>query len=287
MTSSTARSERLPVRGWRDIRFELGNATLSRSPRVAVLAQWSTRPRMTKSFCTLVHELQSFGYRVVVCSASADAGSLEWDDSVDETRLIVLRRRNLGYDFGSWRAALALLPELVMADKVLLANDSMAGPFASLGGLLADFDRTTADVWSLTDSSQLDHHLQSYFLGFDGGVLRERPVRAFFAGVRHETNKRRIIIRNEIGLSQLLRQEGFALESAFPHQRFVKRGQNPVILGWRRLLEAGFPFLKREILRDASVAPDGSSARVVIRSLFGIDVNAWVDDVSSEETASG
>ena len=35
----------------------------------------------------------------------------------------------------------------------------------------------------------------------------------------------------------------------------VAPGENPVIKGWWKLLERGFPFVKREIVRDPSVAP--------------------------------
>jgi hypothetical protein len=54
-----------------------------------------------------------------------------------------------------------------------------------------------------------------------------------------------------------------------------------VIAAWKTLLERGFPFIKREILRDPSVAPDGWTAPAVIESLLGIDVEEWVDDRSA------
>ena len=51
-----------------------------------------------------------------------------------------------------------------------------------------------------------------------------------------------------------------------------------MIVGWKRLLELGFPFLKREIVRDPAVAPDGDSAREVVNRLLGVDLEDWVDD---------
>jgi hypothetical protein len=52
-----------------------------------------------------------------------------------------------------------------------------------------------------------------------------------------------------------------------------------VIIGWRRLLELGFPFLKREILRDPAVAPDGEEAPAVVAEVFGVDVADWTREV--------
>jgi lipopolysaccharide biosynthesis protein len=233
-----------------------------------------------------VRELQSFGYRVIVSSACEARDELAWDAAtvaVDE--LVVIRKPNVGYDFGSWSVALAIMPEIAGAERVIFANDSMSGPFIPLRLLLEHFDSTSADVWGLTDSNQFEPHLQSYFLGFAGGVLADRPLTKFWASIGEESEKLQIIFRNELGLSRLLREEGYVQVPAFAHEAVVEAGQNPVIVGWRRLLEQGFPFLKREILRDPSVAPAGETAPAVVKHLLGIDINDWVDDDANREGA--
>ena len=48
------------------------------------------------------------------------------------------------------------------ARLLLLANDSVAGPFAPLGPLLARVDFAMADIWGATDSRERGYHLQSY-----------------------------------------------------------------------------------------------------------------------------
>jgi lipopolysaccharide biosynthesis protein len=236
---------------------------------------------MSRSLCTLVSELQSHGYRVVVSSACEASGSLEWDDTVDVDQLTVLRKPNVGYDFGSWSVALELIPELSSAERTLLVNDSMVGPFTSLGPLLTKFDSTAADVWALTDTQQFGHHLQSYFLGFCAGTLTDRPLAAFWANIRHHGDKMRIILDYEVGLGRLLREEGYSKESAFSHELLVRPGQNPVIVAWKDLLERGFPFVKREIVRSPEVAPAGTTMPDVVKHLYGVDIEDWVADARS------
>lgn len=265
------------VRG--HVKVEYGSPDDVGGPKVALLAHWSARPRATRSVNALVRELQAGGYQVVVTSGCESPRPLDLGPGVDPARLVILRKPNAGYDFGSWSVALEMVPGAAGAARTLLLNDSMAGPFTSLTPLLEDFDRTPADVWAMTDTQQFGSHLQSYCLGFRDGILADRPLQRFWSRIRHETDKDRIIHDNELGLSRLLRAEGYVLLPAYPHEKVVPSGQNPVIKGWRQLLDLGFPFLKREILRDPAVAPAGRSARAVLHRRFGIDVADWVDDV--------
>jgi lipopolysaccharide biosynthesis protein len=259
-------------------RFELGDPAQIDGPRVAVLAHWSARPVVTRSVRTLVHELQAYGYQVVVSSACEAVEPLVWGDEVALDGLVVIRRPNVGYDFGSWSMALDLVPGTIPTERTILVNDSMAGPFTTLRPLLESLDATPADVWGLTDTQQFGSHLQSYFVAYCDGVLAERPLARFWADVRHEPDKDSVIIRNELGLSRLLQVEGFVHLPEFSHERIVPAGQNPVIRGWKRLLELGFPFVKREILRDPTVAPGGRSVPAVLRRQLGVEVAEWVDE---------
>ncbi len=64
------------------------------------------------------------GYLVVVVSTAEVPEPLDWSSDRPE-RLTVLRRPNLGYDFGSWATAIDRYPQVVEADRVLLLNDSL------------------------------------------------------------------------------------------------------------------------------------------------------------------
>jgi hypothetical protein len=87
-----------------------------------------------------------------------------------------------------------------------------------------------------------------------------------------------VIFDYELGLSHLLRARGLSIGTAFDRALVVPPGDNPVIRGWRPLLEQGFPFVKRELLRDPSVASDASTIPAYLRARFDVDVAAWVDD---------
>lgn len=188
-----------------------------------------------------------------------------------------MRKPNVGYDFGSWAVGLAMFPRLRDAGTVVLANDSLVGPFASIDGMLDRLHATTADVWGLTETLQFARHLQSYFVAYRGGVLADAPLDWFWRGVRHHADKQTIIHRNEIGLGRLLESEGYALDAMFGAGQVVPASDNPTIAGWRTLLERGMPFVKREIVRSPGLAPGGHEIPAELRHRYAVDVTEWLD----------
>lgn len=247
----------------------------SDASKAAIVASFTKGSRLPRSLNTMLLDLSDHGYHCLLVSASPSRRPLELDPRLED-RVTVLRKPNVGYDFGSWAVGLDWEPRLAGLACVVLTNDSLAGPFCSLGPLLEQFENTGADAFALTDNSQFGRHLQSFFLGFRGGVLREPPLARFWHEIRHESDKQKIILENEIGLSRLLRREGFSVEVAFPYTMVVNEWENPTIKGWERLLDLGFPFVKREIVRRPELAPGGERIPLVLRRRFGIEVEEWI-----------
>ena len=268
-------------------------AGCSSPARVAVIAHWAPDSTVSRSVAELTRVLSANEYWVVVVSTAEGAGPLEWPEP-QPPGVTILRRPNAGYDFGSWATALDRYPVVAGADQVLLMNDSLAGPFEPIDDLLAQFRDSRADVWGLTDTTQFGDHLQSYCLGFKNQTLREAPLARFWRGIRVESSRDDVIWRYEIGLSRLLHRERYTLDVAIHYSSVVREGQNPTIIGWRRLLDTGFPFVKRQLLRSpegpmalaarrlaravvpGEVAPDGDQVREELKRRYGVDVDDWV-----------
>jgi hypothetical protein len=257
------------------VSLERGSTRLPAGDRAAVVASWGPDSRVSRSLAELVRGLDAAGYPVVLVRASDDRAPLEWPSEPPASTTVV-RKPNIGYDFGSWTVGLDRFPQIAKRRHVILVNDSMVGPFTSLEGMAADFEASTGDVWGATNTRQFVPHLQSYLLGFQGGVLADPAVRQFWRSVHHLEDKSRIIGDYELGLSGLLRAEGLTSSAWFASERVVGPTDNPVITGWRRLIELGFPFVKREILQNPAVVQDGRRAPDVIREQFGAEVAEWL-----------
>lgn len=243
--------------------------------RVAVVAHWSPDGHITGSVRALVDQLAGHGFHVVLVSSTPAPGPLRWPQGATPART-VLRRPNVGYDFGSWAVGLDRYPQVRRADRVLLLNDSMAGPFAPLDDVVGDFLSTSADVWAVTDSTEIAPHLQSYLLGWTGAALDIAPLRRFWSGVREQPTKITTVRRGEVRLGRVVRRAGLTTRVLHPGDRLAPPGANPVLAGWRALLDAGLPLVKRELLRSPDVAADGHDVPDQLLRRYGVTVADWV-----------
>ncbi|GAA3874266.1 hypothetical protein GCM10022381_16350 [Leifsonia kafniensis] len=257
------------------VRIERGSKKLPETDRVALVASFSDDNAVSRSLAILVRELELNSYTVIVVRASADTRPLVWPSDIP-SEPIVVRKANVGYDFGSWAVGLKLFPGVRRKKYVIFANDSLVGPFASLTPLIHSFENSSTDVWAATNTRQIRPHLQSFFIGYRNGILADRALRQFWSNLNVETDKQLIIERYEMGLSQLLLAEGLTTSACFESERVVSQTENPTVEGWRNLLKLGFPFVKRELVTNSAVVSDGSDVPAVVHEHFGTDPRGWL-----------
>jgi hypothetical protein len=171
-------------------------------------------------------------------------GAVDATDLVDLVDGLYIRRTE-GYDFGAW-ARIAREIDLSETRYLCLFNDSIIGPL-NVGRFSTVFDRiraSDAQLIGLTDSQEIMHHLQSYFLvAKDDGVA---ALANYLAGVKAYANQEDVIIHYEVPLSRHFRNLNLKIEALFPSST---RG-NETIERWRELIRRGFPFVKVAALRS-------------------------------------
>lgn len=255
---------------------ESGPSIVSQA-QVAIIAHHSNIPTVSRSVCAMVEEFLAADYAVIVTSSSPFRDPLIWPKHIAGAP-IVLRRPNLGHDFGSWSTALRAFPSVSSVDRVILTNDSLIGPFASLSPLLQHFASTKAAVWSLTESDEISYHLQSFFVGFRDRALAQPSLQQFFSDVRVESTKERVVLEYEVGLSRLISEHGLPMAVCFNNRELgIERGDNPTHGrndNWEKLLRAGFPFLKRSFVHGRTPEQRIRIAQSVAE-LYGVDLADW------------
>jgi hypothetical protein len=137
-------------------------------------------------------------------------------------------------------------------DELVLTNSSVYGPIAPLSRTFQRMTESPCDFWGLTDSLELDYHIQSFFLVMRRRLLHSGAVERFFASILPYRTKWQVIRSYEIGLTHFLLDQGFTpdvLVSVLDPAIGVGV-YNPCAWIPAKLIARGMPYVKVALLRD-------------------------------------
>ncbi len=226
----------------------------------------------------LLQELHACGAEVIFVSTCKSLGTDEIKKIAPYcTRIAV--RRNHGKDFGSYKFGLQLAGGLEPYELVLFVNDSVYGPFYPLQPVFEFGQKSSFDVWGITDSWQTHFHLQGYFVAFKKNVFLSKAFKRFWNGVRCIPLRNLIVKYYELGLTKFFLKKSYRAGAWCDYmevtQKFLqqsegveaseesitlelirkKRPVNPCSHLWNILIsDFKCPFIKRDLL---ALNPDG------------------------------
>lgn len=244
---------------------------------IVLWVHWQADGRVSAADLHLLRSLQAQGHCIVAVGNRDDQGSGAFAASLHGVAATVLQRQNVGYDFAAFRDGLLWLRHrLPDAARVIVMNNSTYGPWGNLSSLLASADPRHADVWAVTESLELQRHLQSYLLVLHPAALRNAGFWRHWERVRPPVRKMDVVARCEIPLAATLAQAGLRTAALLPYAELSQRALDTPLSGasaadgtyakvftrllrdeplnpthhlWRWLVEAGVPLVKKDLLR--------------------------------------
>jgi hypothetical protein len=259
-------------------------------PRVALFCHWDGGGRVREHTRRYVEALRAEGLSVVLASNAErlTAGDAKWAASV--CAVVILRRNlgyDFGAWRDALVQCALPRPETT---QIILLNDSVYGPFRPLAEVLRRIDASPFPICGLTDSWQRRYHLQSYFVAFREDAFRHRAWQAFWQQVLPSRSKHHVVVTYEIGLTQAMLRANIGCDVLWPYEGLVEQvlrelderdetalpnaprssgailrdtasyriasaaasqlPMNPTADLWSVLLDQGFPFIKRELVRS-------------------------------------
>lgn len=209
--------------------------------RVVVFVIFPTKGLQDSHLNTLRHCVEN-GYAPVVVSNVAMP-------QADRDRVLAMcasyiERPNFGYDFGAYRDGVLHVvdrrPDLV---RLALLNDSVWYPLPGKRNWMIEAEEMGHDLvgaisnygtprlplehyldieWSY-HSSHKNFHYASFALSFGPKILGDPGFRVFWQKFRMDNDKKRVVRRGEIGLTQWVLQQGFSHAGLFDPGTLDKR----------------------------------------------------------------
>jgi lipopolysaccharide biosynthesis protein len=246
------------------------------SPRetMALFACHAPGGRIKPHVRPFLEALAGQGVATTLIVAADEIQSVDGRELLDAVDGLFVRQAQ-GYDFAAW-ARIARDLDMSHTRCLGLVNDSIIGPL-NAESFSVVFDRiraSRAHLVGLTDSLQITHHLQSYFLIAKGEGVP--ALRDFLAGVKAYDCKEEVIINYEVPLLRRFREANLTAEALFPSST----GGDETTARWRELIQRGFPFVKARALRQPGaedwrriLSEQGYDARIVEQTLAIIEQN--------------
>ncbi len=204
---------------------------------------------------TLIHYLTSLsvlGDIILVMDCDVSDTELKKLSEIPNI-LHISAARHGEYDFGSYKRAYAYADEhklLNQYDWIYMVNDSVYGPLYDIGPILFDLESRGADFIGMTDfeNKWTPVQIQSWFVGMSRKLANKQFIREFMACVTHQIEKQLIVLKYEVGLSQLVLRHGYQMAT------FVS-GENGDITHSMyhspiKMLKKGIPFVKKNGLEN-------------------------------------
>lgn len=206
-------------RTWVVQRWE-GERGLSGAVRIAVFVHFDPKAIVHDYVRFYLEELRDAGYAVlfVTNGRKLSGDTLKY---LRSTCALVLRRSNQGYDFGAYKDALQEIPDLTRLDSLIIANDSVYGPFHPLAEMLRRADPEQADIWGMTDTYDRYYHLQTYFLVVHRRALETPALHRFWKRVLYIQSKTSVIKHYEVGFSRCALAAGLRLRALYPYSELA------------------------------------------------------------------
>lgn len=147
------------------------------------------------------------------------------------------------YDFGSYKRAFFALSDVEQYDEIIFVNDSCYGPLYSLPPIFEKMQQY--DFWGITQHSDHQQHLQSYFLVFSRKVFTDPRFFEWVKGIKKEDSVRDVILNYEVTFTPYLAALGFSWDS-YIH---IDVKYDPLCY-WKILVNAGCPLIKTRLFKE-------------------------------------
>jgi lipopolysaccharide biosynthesis protein len=240
------------------IKQEILHKTTIKSKQVCLFAHFNKNDKVSSYVFYYLNALKEIGFEIVFITGSSVALVQDLEE-LKKYCPVIIKKQNVGMDFYSWKIGWQFIQEVQIPEQLLLANDSVYGPFFNLREIFNDMNSRIYDLWGMSDSYEIAFHIQSYFLVLNKKTVNTRFFSSFWKKVYPLKNKDEIVIRYEIGLSQMALKENLKIGALLPYFRLINSIHenlilskliNPTLYYWyEQIVHHNFPFLKSYLLK--------------------------------------
>ena len=210
-------------------------------------------------------------------------------NKIEDFTIKAISERHVEYDFGSYKRGYICAKEnniLENYDYLILCNDSVYGPLFSLDSLFDKMkDHKFGGLYRSKDIKIASHYyIGSFFIIVKKEIFLSDIFLNFINSIKKEGDKNEIIKNYEFGISKLMIDSGINIEGLFLDTDISNRPYFEPL----KLLNEGFPFIKKHILEKKITVPlNIEELKLIIQKIKKIyDINMIVNNLNRTADAN-
>ena len=222
---------------------------MSQYKKIALYASYQTGKDLPGYVRFALKHLAATDFHVVLLTNERELSG-ETCEFIADNNIELFLTQNHGFDFGMWHRYLKLKVNSPAAngaqdamgslDRLLILNDSIVYFQNNFDKFFEAAEKSGADVVSLTSSTEIFPHLQSFFL-----YMKQPALGAFFMHLfetPEQTNYQGTVRNMEVGLSEKFVEAEVRMEALYPTE-----GKS--LFAYPELIAQGAGFIKRKLLQ--------------------------------------
>lgn len=229
--------------------------------RLCIYLLYDERKIIDQYIGYMLNELKTcIDHVIVVCNMPEVVSGIEnLEKYADE----VFYRRNIGFDAGGFKEAMCSFigwNKIWEYDELVLANDSMFGPFIPMKCIFSEMDNYSVDFWGLAKQGErggkgvrgFQEYIQSYFLVIRSVMLHDIRFREYWEDMPFYEQFWDVVIQYEEKFTSYFKEMGYTYdalaETKVNDSKFnlSNNYSQYATISYELIRKRNFPFLKKQ-----------------------------------------
>jgi hypothetical protein len=180
--------------------------------KLCLLSHFDINNKIEEYVVYMIKELYKLKFDIVFVTTTENMKIVELNKISSYVKIAIIKK-NVGYDFISWKTALYAIGEYKHYEQILHINDSIFFPLFNPKIMFDKMKTEKVDFWGLSDSYRIQYHIQSFFWVFNKKLLRSCFYNNFWNNCTALGDKGKIIREYEVGFTSLLQKNNFKISA--------------------------------------------------------------------------
>lgn len=181
------------------------------------------------------------------------------------TNLEIVKRANVGFDFGAWQEVILQNTDLLKDyDELLLTNNSIYGPIYPFDELFNTMEKEDCDFWGINrhpandcliikgdPNTRCHEHIQSYWLAFKAKLLHSEDFIHYWKTLPKIDSFKKAIGYGEVALTNHFEKLGYSSKCFVDYEKYKSLTlMNPCFFSYEQVIYDRVPVVKRKYFYD-------------------------------------